>query len=53
MSQYENDKRNPKSDLIEKMAFYLDISELAIVEEPVDSRLGTMCLLFIMEELYG
>lgn len=53
MSQYENDKRKPKSDMVEKMAFYLDVNELAISEATVDSRLGAMHLLFIMEELYG
>lgn len=53
MSQYENDKRNPKSDMVEKMAFYLNVNELAISEANVDNRLGAMHLLFIMEELYG
>lgn len=53
MAQYEAGKRTPKADLIEKLAYYLDVSPLALTVPDIDSYYGLMHTLFALEDNRG
>ena len=50
MAQYEAGKRTPKADLIEKLAYYLEISPQALTAPDIDSYYGLMHTLFVLED---
>ena len=53
MAQYEAGKRTPKADLIEKLAYYLEVSPQALTVPDIDSYYGLMHTLFVLEDKQG
>lgn len=53
MAQYESGSRTPKADLTNKLAEVFDISPQALSVPDIDSYIGLMHTLFILEDLYG
>lgn len=53
IAQYESGSRTPKADLIEKIAYTLDVSTEALNVPDIDSYTGLMHTLFAIEDLYG
>lgn len=53
MAQYESGSRTPKADLTNKLAKVFDISPQALSVPDIDSYIGLMHTLFILEDLYG
>ena len=53
MAQYESGTRSPKADLTNKLAEVFSISPDALNVPDIDSYIGLMHTLFVMEDLYG
>jgi transcriptional regulator with XRE-family HTH domain len=53
IAQYETGKRTPKENLIQGLAFALDVEPMALTTPDIDSDLGLMHTLFAIEDLYG
>ena len=53
MVQYELEARTPKQDLVKEMAHPLDVSHHAITVPEIDSYIGLMHTLFVLEDMYG
>lgn len=53
MAQYESGTRSPKADLTNKLAEVFGISPDALNVPDIDSYIGLMHTLFVMEDLYG
>lgn len=53
VGQYENEKRTPKKNMIDYMAYIFDVSPLAISVPDIDSYHGIMHTLFTLEDCYG
>lgn len=53
MAQYESGKRTPKADLTEKLAYYLGVSPKALDVPDIDTEIGLMHTLFVLEDRYG
>ncbi len=53
ISQYESDKKVPKKEMIDSLAFALDVSPLAIDIPDIDTYYGAMYTLFQLERNYG
>ena len=53
MSQYEKGLRTPKADLIENLAYRLQVSTDALNVPDIDTYQGFMHTLFAIEDLYG
>lgn len=53
VQQYENGKRKPKKELLNKFAEALNVSPLALTTPDTRTVAGAMHALFDMEELYG
>lgn len=53
MTQYENNRRTPKEELIKAFAHFLDVSPDAISVPDIDSYMGVMFTLFAIEDRFG
>lgn len=53
MAQYESGTRTPKQDLTNALAAALEVSPLALDTPDIDSYLGLMHTLFVLEDRYG
>ena len=53
MAQYEAGTRTPKEELTKSLAGVLGVSPLALDVPDIDSYLGLMHTLFVLEDLYG
>lgn len=53
ISQYESGTRTPKVDLLRKIADVLEVSPDALSVPDLDSVIGVMHTLFILEDLYN
>lgn len=53
IAQYESGTRTPKADLLRKIADVLDVSPDALSLPDLDSVIGVMHTLFILEDLYS
>ena len=53
IAQYESGTRTPKADLLSKIADVLDVSPDALSVPDLDSVIGVMHTLFILEDLYS
>lgn len=53
MTQYENNRRTPKEELIKAFAHFLDVSPDAISVPDIDSYMGVMFTLFTIEDRFG
>ena len=53
MAQYESGTRTPKEELTDELAKALDVSPYALNVPDIDSYLGLMHTLFVLEDLYG
>lgn len=53
ISQYESDKKKPKSDMVENLAFGLGVSPEAIEIPDIESYIGAIYTLFQLERTYG
>lgn len=53
LAQYETGTRSPKADLTEKLAYYLEVSPKALDVPDIDTHIGLMHTLFVLEDLYG
>ena len=53
ITQYENESRTPKADLVKQMAATLDVSPNAINVPDIDTYVGLMHTLFALEDMYG
>lgn len=53
ISQYESDKKKPKSEMVENLAFGLDVSPNAIEIPDIESYIGAIYTLFQLERTYG
>ena len=53
IAQYENGRRNPKQDMVNEIAKVFEISPAAIEIPDIDTSVGLMHTLFLLEELYG
>lgn len=49
IAQYESNKKKPKKDVIESLAYGLDVSEMAIDIPDIESVYGAMYTLFQLE----
>ena len=52
MAQYESGKRTPKEDMINKLAYVLEVSPDALTIPEIDSYIGLMHTLFAIEDLH-
>ena len=50
MAQYESGKRTPKADMIEKLAYYLDVAPEALTVPDTDNDYLLMHTLFVLED---
>ena len=53
LAQYEPGSRTPKADVTNSLAEILGISPRALSAPDIDSYLGLMHTLFILEDIYG
>lgn len=53
IAQYESGSRSPKEKLTEKLAEVLDVSPAALNIPDIESHIGIMHTLFVLEDLYG
>ena len=53
IAQYESGTRTPKADLLRKIADVLDVSPDTLAVPDLDSVIGVMHTLFILEDLYN
>lgn len=53
MAQYENGTRTPKGKLVEALAYYLNVSPMAIDIPDVRVEYGIMHMLFVLEDQRG
>lgn len=53
LAQYETGTRKPKAELTAALAQVLDVSPHALDVPDIDSYIGLMYTLFILEDLYG
>ena len=53
IAQYESETRTPKADLLRKIADVLDVSPDTLAVPDLDSVIGVMHTLFILEDLYS
>ena len=53
IAQYEAEKRIPKKELTNKLAYALDVSPYALDIPNVQTAFGAMQMLFYLEDLYG
>jgi len=53
MAQYETGSRTPKEDLVERLAYYLEVSPDALKVPNIDNEIGLMHTLFALEDIYG
>jgi hypothetical protein len=53
IAQYESGTRKPKDDLVESIAYVLEVSPLALKVPDIDSYVGLMHTLFTLEDIYG
>ena len=53
MAQYESGSRTPKEDLVKSLAGVLEVSPLALRIPDIDSKLGFIHTLFVIEDLHG
>ena len=53
IAQYENGVRTPKPDRIKEIAKVLNVSYLALEVPDLDTELGLIHTLFVLEDLYG
>ena len=53
VAQYETEARTPKADLVKEMAQIFGVSPRAINVPNIDSYLGLMHTLFVLEDMYG
>ena len=52
LAQYEAEARIPKDDLIEKMAYFLDVDPKALTVPDIDTYDGIMQTFFALEDMY-
>ncbi len=53
MAQYETGARTPKAELTAELARVLDVSPKALDVPEIDSYVGLMHTLFVLEDIYG
>lgn len=53
ITQYESNKKKPKKDVIENLAFGLDVSEMAIDILDIETHFGAIFTLFQLERSFG
>ena len=53
ISQYESDKKKPRENIIENIAYGLDVSPNAIEIPDIESYIGAIYTLFQLERSYG
>ena len=53
LAQYETGTRTPKADLIEGLAYILDVSPQALTVPDIDTYIGLAHTLFTLEDVYG
>lgn len=53
MAQYESGTRTPKENLVNALAYTLDVSPKALDVPDIDSYIGLMHTFFALEDLYG
>lgn len=53
MAQYEAGTRTPKADLVEALAYVLDVSPQALTVPDIDTDYGLMHTLFVLEDKRG
>ena len=53
MAQYESEARIPKHDLVKEMAHLFDVSTHALTVPDIDTNIGLMHTLFVLEDIYG
>lgn len=53
VGQYENEKRTPKKDMIDYLAYIFDVAPEAITVPNIDNYYGLMHTLFTLEDCYG
>ena len=53
MAQYEAGTRTPKADLVEALAYVLDVSPQALTVPDIDTDYGLMHTLFALEDRRG
>ena len=53
VGQYENEKRKPKQDMINNMAYIFDVASESITVPDIDNYIGLMHTLFALEDRYG
>lgn len=53
IGQYETGKRNPKDNVIDKIAHALDVEASALKNNDIDSVNGLLHILFELEDVYG
>ena len=53
IAQYESETRNPKADALKALAKVLDVSPRAIAVPEIDTEVGLMHTLFVLEDRYG
>lgn len=53
LAQYETGTRTPKADLIEGLAYILDVSPQALNVPDIDTYIGLAHTLFTLEDVYG
>ena len=53
MAQYESGSRTPKEDLVQALAYVLEVSPLALSIPDIDSDLGFIHTMFAIEDIHG
>ena len=53
ISQYESDKKKPRENVIENLAYKLDVSPQAIDIPDIETYIGAIYTLFQLERSYG
>ena len=53
VAQYENGRREPKSDMLKEIAGVLQVSTLALDSPNLDDHIRLMHTLFTIEDIYG
>ena len=53
VAQYENGRREPKSDMLKEIAGVLQVSTLALDSPNLDDHIRLMHTLFAIEDIYG
>lgn len=53
MAQYESESRIPKEDLLNALAYYLDVAPFALNVPDIDTEIGLMHTLFALEDFHG